>query len=120
MMQEISKLAQGPGSLESFQSEVCDITALVDLDTRTFIDAVYRALLLRDAHAAEKERYLASLENRSLSRRQFVDALLTSEEFHQLGRPLRVLHGDDLLSLEPSSGGATPPLSGDPRSGLRP
>jgi glycosyltransferase involved in cell wall biosynthesis len=91
---EISKPADTPGNLGNFRSEVYDATALLDLDNRAFIDGAYRALLLREADAVGKERYLTALENGELSKRQIIDALLASQEFRQLGRPLRVLHGD--------------------------
>jgi hypothetical protein len=117
----ISKLNRAPAKLESFRSEVCDVTTLLDLDNRAFIDASYRALLLREPDSAERESYLTSLENGTLSKRQVIGALLSSEEFRRLGRPLRVLYGTDLLSPEGSADGTTspPPAAEGPRDAMR-
>jgi hypothetical protein len=82
----------------------CEIELPADLDDAAFIEEAYRAILLREPVAVEREQYLRLLRNGSMSRDWIIEDLLASVELHSLERRLRVVCGGRVITEPETSG----------------
>jgi hypothetical protein len=70
----------------------------------TFIEEAYRAILLRGPDIGERNQYLRLLQDGIASESWIIEDLLASEELRSLGRRLRVICGNQVITDPGSSG----------------
>ena len=114
LVNQIFNLAESTGDLASYRTEMLNVSSLLDLDSRTFVDAVFRQLVLRDPEPVERGHYLAALKNIVVAKRQLVEDLIASPELRTLARPLRVVwgNGEATNGMVTEARVATPPAPG--------
>lgn len=76
----------------------CEIELPAELDDAGFIDAAYRAILLRAPELAERDQYLRLLRDGAVSKRWVIEDLLASGELHSLERRVRVVYGRQIIT----------------------
>jgi hypothetical protein len=89
----------GPISFDEFLLQwPCEVDLPIDLNDLAFIEAAYRAILLRGPDVAELNQYLRLLQNNVVSKPWVIEDLLASEELHALERRVRVNWGGNVIT----------------------
>ncbi len=74
----------------AYTSEAADRSKLLALPEECFVDEAYRVILLRDPDARERSHCTDAIESGTITKEDFLDGLLSSDEFRCLDRPFRL------------------------------